>query len=90
VVAGCAAAGFGPNFVVESEDYATAQGFVAAGLGVCLVPAMGLSGRHPGVAVRKVRGPEPVRVIQAAVREAWLSRPALSALLAALRDVTAR
>ncbi|MFJ1666621.1 LysR substrate-binding domain-containing protein [Streptomyces bottropensis] len=33
------AAGFRPRFVVESEDYTTAQGFVAAGLGVGLIPA---------------------------------------------------
>ncbi|MDG9715483.1 LysR family transcriptional regulator [Streptomyces sp. DH24] len=90
VVDSCAAAGFSPNFVVESEDYATAQGFVAAGLGVCLVPVMGLAGRHSDVVVRRVRGPEPVRAIQAAVREASLSRPAIRALLTALRDVTSR
>jgi DNA-binding transcriptional LysR family regulator len=35
----CAAAGFSPRFVVESEDYAAAQGFVAAGLGVTPYPA---------------------------------------------------
>ncbi|MFF2777502.1 LysR substrate-binding domain-containing protein [Streptomyces sp. NPDC058052] len=86
VVDSCAAAGFSPDFVVDSEDYATAQGFVAAGLGISLVPAMGLANRHPGVVVRKVRGPEPVRVIHAAVRETSAGRPALRGLLAALRD----
>src|SRR5437660_120139 len=29
---GFAAAGFSPNFVVEADDYPTAQGFVAAGV----------------------------------------------------------
>jgi hypothetical protein len=33
--------------VVESEDYATAQGFVAGGLGVSLVPEMGLGSGNP-------------------------------------------
>ncbi|MEU9982839.1 LysR substrate-binding domain-containing protein [Streptomyces sp. NPDC050856] len=89
VAEGCAAAGFSPHHVVESEDYTTAQGFVAAGLGISLVPAMGLANRHPGVVVRKVRGPEPIRVIHAAVRETSLSRPALRGLLAALQDVPA-
>ncbi len=86
----CAAAGFTPNFVVESEDYTTAQGFVAAGLGVTLIPHLGLGGRHPGVVVRKVRNPEPVREIYAAVRETSLAQPALHDLLDALRDAAAR
>ncbi|MFD3453886.1 LysR family transcriptional regulator [Streptomyces sp. NPDC058691] len=87
VVEGCAAAGFTPDFAVESEDYATAQGFVATGLGVSLIPVMGLTRRHPGVAIRKVRNPEPIRCIHAAVRETSSSRPALRGLIAALRDV---
>jgi DNA-binding transcriptional LysR family regulator len=81
----CAAAGFNPNFAVESEDYATAQGFVAAGLGISLIPRMGLGNRHPAVIVRKVRKPQPVRTIYAAVRESSLAQPALSGLLDALR-----
>lgn len=82
----CAAAGFSPNFVVESEDYTTAQGFVAAGLGVSLIPRMGLGSRNPAVVVRRVRNPEPVREIYAAVRETSMSQPALRGLLEALRD----
>lgn len=80
----CAAAGFTPNIVARSEDYPTAQGFVAAGLGIALVPHLGLAGRRPGVAVRPVRGPEPVRTIHAATREAGLTRRALRTLLDAL------
>ncbi|GAA3134161.1 LysR family transcriptional regulator [Planomonospora alba] len=87
---GCAAAGFSPSFAVESEDYPTAQGFVAAGLGLSLIPSMGLTNRHPGVVIRKVRNPEPVRAIHAAVREASPSRPVLDGLLTALRNAAAR
>ncbi|GGN84667.1 LysR family transcriptional regulator [Streptomyces albiflavescens] len=83
----CAAAGFRPDFAVQSEDYVTAQGFVAAGLGVSLIPLLGLGGRHPDVVVRKVRAPEPVRAIYAAVRETAPDQPALRGLLKALRDV---
>jgi DNA-binding transcriptional LysR family regulator len=36
VIDACGAAGFSPNFAVTAEDYATAKGFVAAGLGVSL------------------------------------------------------
>ncbi|MFB7928913.1 LysR family transcriptional regulator [Streptomyces sp. NPDC056039] len=89
VIDSCAAAGFSPDFVIQSEDYATAQGFVAAGLGVGLMPGLGLRNQHPGVVVRPVRNPEPVRVISAAVRETALEQPALRGLLDALRDAAA-
>ncbi|WP_436492312.1 LysR family transcriptional regulator [Actinokineospora sp. HUAS TT18] len=85
----CAAAGFSPNFVVESEDYPTAQGFVAAGLGVSVIPEMGLGNRHPGVVVRKLRHPEPTRVIYAAVRESSMDQPALRDLIDAFRTAAA-
>ncbi|MBG6065566.1 hypothetical protein [Micromonospora ureilytica] len=35
--------------------------------------------------MRKIRNPEPVRAIQAAVRQTSLGQPALDGLLAALR-----
>ncbi|MFE2722319.1 LysR family transcriptional regulator [Kitasatospora sp. NPDC059327] len=86
VLDACAAAGFRPGFAVDSEDYPTAQGFVAAGLGVALVPLLGLARPHPGVTVRKVRTPEPVRAIHAAVRDSARSRPVLAHLVTALRE----
>lgn len=83
----CDAAGFRPRFVVESEDYVTAQGFVAAGLGVSLIPRLGLGvGVRPGVVVRELRAPEPTRTIHAAVRETAPPQPALRAFIAAMRD----
>ncbi|WP_435972479.1 LysR family transcriptional regulator [Streptomyces sp. Qhu_M48] len=87
VLDACAAAGFTPDIAVECEEYATAQGFVAAGLGVSLIPLTGLGSRHPHVVVRKVRGPEPVRAIHAAVRESSLALPAVRGLLRALQEV---
>jgi hypothetical protein len=42
------------------------------------------------VAVRRVRNPEPVRSIYAAVRETSLAQPALSGLLDALRDAASQ
>ncbi|WP_392542869.1 LysR family transcriptional regulator [Oryzobacter telluris] len=38
----CAAAGFEPRIAFEAEDLPTVRGLVAAGLGVAVVPAMGL------------------------------------------------
>jgi DNA-binding transcriptional LysR family regulator len=84
VLDACAAAGFTPGFAVESENYACAQGFVAAGLGVSLVPLLGVEHRRTGVCVRRVRRPEPVRLIYAAVRESVADQPAVRCLLSAL------
>ncbi|SDL22827.1 DNA-binding transcriptional regulator, LysR family [Nonomuraea jiangxiensis] len=84
---GFSAAGFRPEFEVETEDYTTAQAFVAAGVGATLIPNMGLAGRHPAVVVRELSGPEPVRAIHAAVRETSLGQPALRELLTTLREV---
>ncbi|MFE0648638.1 LysR family transcriptional regulator [Streptomyces sp. NPDC059534] len=87
VLAACAAAGFTPDIAVQCEEYAAAQGFVAAGLGITLIPLLGLGSRHPNVVVRRIRGPEPVRSIHALVRESSLSLPAVRGLLAALQEV---
>lgn len=82
----CAAAGFRPDFAVESDDYPTALGFVAAGLGVSLVPRLALGAGHPGVLVRPVRDPEPVRSIYAAVRAQSVGHPAVAELLDAFTE----
>ena len=84
VVDACAAAGFSPHVVARSEDYTTAQHFVAAGLGVSLIPRLGLSTHIPGLALRKLRHPEPVRTVSAAVRESSLAQPTVRTLLDAL------
>lgn len=89
----CWEAGFDPRYVVDSEDYATAQGFVAAGLGVALLPRTGLATRHPGVVVREFghRGHGPVRPVCVALPEAASPARAepgvLEALLDAFREV---
>jgi DNA-binding transcriptional LysR family regulator len=80
----CAGAGFSPKVAVESDDYATAQGFVAAGLGITLIPQLGLGYAHPGVVLRKVRNPEPVRHIHVVYREDASWNPAVVALAEAL------
>ncbi|RJL33545.1 LysR family transcriptional regulator [Bailinhaonella thermotolerans] len=85
----CAAAGFRPEFAVESEDYATAQAFAAAGLGVAVIPALALAAPQPGVVVRRLREGEPVRAIHAATRETPNDRPALTALVHTLQATAA-
>lgn len=79
-----ASAGFTPNVAVEADSPAAAQGFVAAGIGVAFLPLLGLDLVHPGVVVRPVRRPEPVRRLYIGVREAVADQPATRTLLAAL------
>ncbi|HUQ59643.1 LysR family transcriptional regulator [Lentzea sp.] len=80
----CAGAGFSPKVAVESDDYATAQGFVAVGLGVTIIPRLGLGYAHPGVVLRKLRNPEPVRNIHVVYREDASWNPAVLSLVEAL------
>ncbi|WP_405804239.1 hypothetical protein OG729_03625 [Streptomyces sp. NBC_00210] len=54
------------------------------------MPRISLGNRRPGVVARKVRGPEPVRTIHAAVRKTSLPQPALRGLLDALREAAAQ
>lgn len=85
LLAACAAAGFTPDLAVHADDHHTAQGFVAAGLGITLIPRLVLTARHPGTVTRPVRHPEPTRAIHAAVRDSSLALPPVRALLDALR-----
>jgi DNA-binding transcriptional LysR family regulator len=79
IEATCLHAGFRPSYALEADEYATAQGFVAAGLGVAFVPMLALgSSLHPGVAVRRLKGTQPVRQVWA------LTRPAVAEQLPAL------
>ncbi len=77
-------AGFRPHFVVDSEDYVTAQGFVAAGLGVALIPRLGLGGARDDIAVRPLAAPSSARRICVGVRENTELTPALRTFVEAL------
>ena len=61
----CADAGFEPNVVHEVNDVTVARSFVAAGLGVAVLPVMALPPPHPDVSVRPVRDLEPFRSVYA-------------------------
>lgn len=75
----CADAGFQPDVALETGDIAMVQPLVAAGLAVSLMPALGLSPRHAGVAVRPLRErPLARRVV--AVRSAHLRVPTAVAM----------
>ncbi|TDC52630.1 LysR family transcriptional regulator [Jiangella ureilytica] len=72
----CAEAGFAPEFAVETHDYHTAIPFVATGIGLTVVPELGIRELPPGVTTVRIVAPEPVRRIFVAVRKSAAQHPA--------------
>lgn len=85
LVEACTAAGFRPPFHVEAHDYPTALAFVAAGIGVTVLPELGAEHLPPGTCAVPVVRPAPVRSILAVVRDAAAHTPPVLATLEELR-----
>src|SRR5919106_2939777 len=77
----CRAAGFEPRVAFESDDYLTVQGLVAAGVGVALIPSLGLAAYRPDVAIRPVAGGDPKRDIYAVSLPSSSRSPATQAMI---------
>ncbi|MGI8902917.1 MAG: LysR family transcriptional regulator [Solirubrobacteraceae bacterium] len=82
----CHAAGFEPRIAFQNDDYPAIMGFVAAGVGVALIPDMVTRGIREDVVVRALDPSPPPRPILAALAAAYRS-PATTAMLAVLREV---
>jgi DNA-binding transcriptional LysR family regulator len=70
VIDACATAGFAPAFQVQAHDYQTALAFVAAGVGVTVLPRLGAVALPAGVVAIPVVDPEPRRRVMLRVRRA--------------------
>lgn len=66
--AACRDAGFEPRVGFESDDYHVLQGFVAAGLGVTLLPDLALPTLRTDIVVLPTNPPAPVRRVWAETR----------------------
>ncbi len=87
----CARAGFRPRYALEADEYPTALGFIAAGLGVALVPTMALGlAPHPGLAVRRVKGIQPERQVWALTRAAVGDELPVQTMIACLKSAADR
>jgi DNA-binding transcriptional LysR family regulator len=85
----CRLAGFEPDVGFVTEDYQSAQGLVAAGIGISVVPWLSLVAQHPDVVAVPIAPPAPCRRI-AAVRLRGAGHPrAAQQMLEVLRDATA-
>src|SRR3954454_16515075 len=85
VLRACREAGFQPRIAYTSDDYFAIQGLVASGMGVALIPGLGLASTRDDVAVRPVRGRPPHRRV-AAVTSAETTGGAGATMLECLRD----
>src|SRR3954471_15955626 len=83
----CERAGFEPRIAFNSDDYLAIQGFVAAGLGVSLIPDLALLALREDVVVRSLRTRPPMRHILAATLAGGYCSPAKQAMLEILCDV---
>lgn len=83
----CHAAGFEPQIAFQNDDYPAILGFVAAGVGVALIPDMVARGIRDDVVVRALDPPPPARPILAAVSGGYRS-PAAAAMLSVLHEVS--
>jgi DNA-binding transcriptional LysR family regulator len=82
----CRRAGFTPRFVAESDEFPVTQGFVAAGMGVSLVPLLALGAVRRGVAVRRLDPAPAPRHIWVATRQSLRDHPPVVRMVAALRQ----
>jgi molybdate transport repressor ModE-like protein len=84
----CRSAGFEPHTQLATDDHRAVHAFVAATLGVAVVPGLAADHPSPGVAVRDLVTTAPVRRISVAHRSDEPAPAPVRAMTAILRDVT--
>jgi DNA-binding transcriptional LysR family regulator len=82
----CYAAGFEPRIAFENDDYHAILGFVAAGVGVALIPDLAARAARQDVVIRSLGAGAPVRQVMGAV-PAGYRPPAVEAMLEVLVEV---
>lgn len=77
----CTSVGFTPDFSIETQDYPTAIRFVAAGVGLTVVPQLALTHLPAGVVAIPIVDPTPVRAIRVRVRQSAQDLPPVQRVL---------
>lgn len=83
----CQRAGFEPRIGFNTDDYQAMQGFVAAGVGVALIPDLALISVREDVVIRELSGEAHHRAVEAATLRGAYRSPAVQAMLDILADV---
>ena len=86
----CLAAGFEPRILHLSDHAPITQGLVAAGVGVTLVSSLSVPQARKDIAIRPLRPAGPERDVFAVSLPGTLRPPALTALVAILRELAPR
>jgi DNA-binding transcriptional LysR family regulator len=86
VLDACTAVGFTPAFHIETQDYPTAIRFVAEGMGITVVPELGLSALPDSTVALPIVNPTPCRSISVWVRDASAGHPAVIRMLELLDE----
>ncbi len=83
----CHAAGFEPRIAFQTDDYPAILGFVAAGVGVALIPDMVVRGVREDVVVRQLDPAPTARPIMVALPTGYRAPPA-TAMLAVFHEIS--
>ena len=83
----CHEAGFEPRIAFQNDDYPAILGFVAAGVGVALIPDMAARAAREDVVIRPLNPPPPSRPIIAVVPGGYRA-PAVGAMLEVLDEIS--
>ncbi|MFC0436298.1 LysR family transcriptional regulator [Kutzneria buriramensis] len=81
VLDACSTVGFSPAFHIETQDYPTAIKFVAEGMGITVIPRLGLGALPASTVAVPIVNPTPRRSISVRVRDAVADHPAAVRLL---------
>jgi DNA-binding transcriptional LysR family regulator len=79
--AACREAGFEPKLTFQNDDYAAIAGFVAAGVGVAMIPDLAATNMRDDVVLLDLGPNGPVRRIVAATKTGGYRSPAAQAML---------
>ena len=83
------AVGLNPPFVARTGDHHASIAFVAAGVGITMVPRLAAAVLPPTVRIVRLADPEPMRRIVALVREESADSPAVRRAMEVLRGAAA-
>jgi DNA-binding transcriptional LysR family regulator len=85
----CQNAGFEPRIAYHTDDYRAIQAFVAAGLGVAMLPRLALTLMPPGISRAGIRNHPPVRRVYAARLAKSYRSPATDTMVGVLAETAA-
>jgi DNA-binding transcriptional LysR family regulator len=84
----CRAAGFEPKLSFQNDDYAAIQGFVAAGVGVAMIPDLATTSVRDDIVLRGLGPGAPVRKVVVATKAGGYRSAAAQAMLDTLVEAS--